>query len=993
MNLLSTFTLLCLGLGQLSLTTVNFMVDPNRLTWWRTKWSPGAIQLSVNNKGRSGVTVSFLFTPTTAVLNGILEVTFPAGFAVVSYPANAQTADGQVVQVAGQSYTSGADYLVSVQGVTNPTTSGPYGPFALRTRYNAGGQQVDVNLSFGTVYICGDPGTLGSLGVSLAGTSIKNAINKSGNTLSFKFTIGVTLWRYDTFVISIDPRWTVSTGLSCSSADYVGKVNNFNGTNAANPHSLECVASSKVTATTTQQVYVYGLATDETELVATPDNKFVDLRVSGVTTPGIVTPTNPYSWTVQTFRFGTATMLETASQSTGPEVVADTIGAALWIPTWGTSPSDLVPTSAYFMDLSFTLTNKVPTGGTIEVVVSEDVATGDVAWTGNAPNNCYLVINIGRATKCVITAPSTITLTNFPDLAAGTMVKMRNVVKITTSNDGSAKVVTIRTFGVGGVTGGYIIDSGASLGTFKVSSNTATQIANFSILFQDSTSTTSAVEDSAGGTGDYTQGVQFVLVPSPISDVGSTSAFTIACPFTPAVDDFSIGVPSNDFVFKDSSTVTAIDMVTGLTALTTNKPTLTVNSGVSTLGSIKFTGNIGTIASGVHLLMTQSASVTAFITLPRVVNNFATAYECSASIQTSGKPTHRGAVRFQVIAQAWLTNTFSLPCSTQVDGVPAMFAIKPAVLAVGTSSAAVTYYVEIELPGTAGLNCGLTVTPVNTPNNEDVMNFAVSYPVERSTSDTLTAKMYTNGAYSFVAVTGFTSLSPASSADTTLYIPIGGQPESTYTPRVRSYYILAADPRYKFITHEEDFNVLTFLKATDPLPFPIRDVIAASNTLTAGEISTSNLKMDLKVSVVVATDHYFYFMFPPGFGWSSSPSVINADSTIPASIVYTPYTSVKFFSSPAASFRFAGALVYARVGSAVMSLPDSSNAMTETINFRGLKVPLSSGTQYLVAVLGAATQTADCGNVSNSIVLQSIPGTIKALSISPATSKSRGPDG
>ena len=58
---------------------VDAQLDPDRIGWWRTKWAPAPIQLSVNNRGQAS-SVTFFLSPATSIANGVLEVSFPVGF-------------------------------------------------------------------------------------------------------------------------------------------------------------------------------------------------------------------------------------------------------------------------------------------------------------------------------------------------------------------------------------------------------------------------------------------------------------------------------------------------------------------------------------------------------------------------------------------------------------------------------------------------------------------------------------------------------------------------------------------------------------------------------------------------------------------------------------------------------------------------------------------------------------------------------------------------
>ena len=177
-------------------------------------------------------------------------------------------------------------------------------------------------------------------------------VNASGGTLIFTFTIGVSLWRYDNFVLGFDSQWTVATGAACASIQTAGRVNNFNGTNTASLNSLQCVVAGS-------KVYIYGLAVDGIDLTATTDNQYVKLSVTSITNPPYVGGT--YSgFSASTYRFGTYTMLETGNAATVPTVTAGTIVSTTWTQTWGLAATSMLAGSNYFMDMSVTTLNRFP---------------------------------------------------------------------------------------------------------------------------------------------------------------------------------------------------------------------------------------------------------------------------------------------------------------------------------------------------------------------------------------------------------------------------------------------------------------------------------------------------------------------------------------------------------------------------------------------------------------------------------------------------------
>ena len=402
-------------------------------------------------------------------------------------------------------------------------------------------------------------------------------INTPGNTLSFKCTISQSLWRYDTFVISLDNRWTVNSGATSSSMDYSGKVNNFNGTNSASPHSLQCSITQKSATVSSQIAYIYGLAVDGIDTTV-DDNKYVDLRITSVVAPEAALSGNPYSWTITTYRFGTYTILEQFPITTDPKVTTDVISSVTWGPTWTSAVSEQAFGLSYFMDMSITLKSKISTGGYIEITISEKLNTiGTNVWTPAAmTNNCFVISFISNSVTCTVTGTNMITLSGLPEMAASSTIKIRNLVEISTAASGTGRVTSVKSFRKST----YPVDasSSTSLGTISIAT-TSTPVTTFNIAFTTATGT--ATVDAAGGNGVNTQSVQFIIISPSWGDyvLSSDTTITIGCPFTSGIDNFGIGTPtsSSDFYYTDNNSASAL-AASQTSNIATNKPNIVVGS-------------------------------------------------------------------------------------------------------------------------------------------------------------------------------------------------------------------------------------------------------------------------------------------------------------------------------------------------------------------------------------------------------------------------------
>jgi len=913
-------------------------LGPGRITGWRSGWTPGNVHLSVNNLAQPS-TATFYFSVSTDLHNGVLEVAFPAGFRLPGPHEH-------LVQLTNQSFQSGLDYSVPIEGLTNPSAAGGYGPFALRTRHTASGQPVDANLAFACVYITAAPGAITALSVSMPRGSA--TVNTSGHSLAFRFGLSSPLWRFDTFVLGIDSRWKAGLGLICSSVAYAGKWNHFNGSDPASPHTLQCVSLPS-----SHKVYVYGLNVD---LI---DPQYIDLRIDSITTPNAVHP--DYTWTVETYRFQTGTLLDTGKSQAALAVLPAKISTVSWKPTWGLAASEMVSGGSYFMDLGLTVVSGLSGGGSIRVSVTEDVTTGDGSWVEGW--NCYVITYLSRDVQCAL-SPGLITLSNLPPIPPSALIQIRNVVKITSKADDIGQVNYVKTF-LGPVSANLLVDAGGGLAQFSLS-RLSGRLYAFDLLFQDSTSTavTPGLYRNAGGAGSLKQAFQFTILGNPHSDFSTATTFAIACPFSAGIEDFSIGVPWAKYYYKDDWTTSGIDMNTAQVALTSNEPVLTWAKGRNGHGALVFTGAIGPLLNGIHILVYQTGSPGAYISLPRVANNLATAYECHVAAVTEGKHSQRAALRFLISPQDLAIKAFSLPCTDAVNGVPGIFTFQPAVFPVPANDNAVSYYVEVRIAGALGLNSGVQVSPVNSQNGEEVLSYAAEYPVSASVQD-CTGRLYVWGGANYVAVTG---LGTVYAAPISLYVPLGGLTAGSFlAATLASFYLQTSDPRYKHILHSASTNALVL---SSPLP-------ALSTPLPSLSPSASSLSLSLYTGSSYASSYYFYILLPQGWQWNSARAVQHQGAG-------SDYASVHYFTG-SQKFSFPGVLV--STGSLYLG-----TTATPTVSIRGVSVPVGAGNQALQVYIGSTSANSACSRVF-ALPLTINAGSITQVSLSPTAIAARGPDG
>lgn len=948
--------------------TVNPGLDPDRITWWREKWSPAPILLSVNNKAVTGVSVTFYFRPSTSLASGVLEIQFPTGFGLTTVAG----ASGQIYQTT-QAIAGGVDSYVTVPGVTNPSTTGPYGPFALRTRYSASSQTVDLNLSFGSVYVVGDAGTLGSLTVSLSTTGGNPVINKSGNSLLFKFRIAVSLWRFDTFVLNIDSRWSIGTSAGCSSQDYPGRWNHFNGSNPASPHSLNCLVSSK-SPTTGQTVYIYGLAVAGVNTAQTTDNQYVALQVNSVTTPDRVLIVNNYSWKVATTRFGTNTVLETGSVTGFPAVLPDVIYSATWKPTWGMPVTGIIQGIAVFMDLAFPLANSIPKGGGIAITVSEDVSS--LTWPGLGLN-CFLVTPL-LGSSCSTGASGAISINNLPSVSQGTFITLRNIVKFTSIAGTGAKAISIKTYD-GTAGSSNEIDSGQNLPLLTISSG-GTLATSLDVKLVQGTGAALTIGDNpVGGTGDSTGFLTF-RIQADNSLLSATSQVTFYCPISVSGEDFSLSIPAGvNNVWKTSLALPA-DMTAGTTAFTSVSITPGSNGNLGTIQWAVPAGLIG-LAAGTYISVSHYMTVGANvgISLPKVAVNLATAYECRMEIADSAglKAAHRFVTQLSVSPRPFALASFELPCLDGIPGAPGIFQVSPDLIPLQVSSPTATYYLEFQFGWTQTAASTATGLTIGTSRSE-----AVDYPVQSSASGT-SAKLYADSATTVTLLfTGYSQVLPGLSAANKLsvYFPLPiNTPATSPTVTISSTYLLQSDPRYAYVTFKANVSLQgTTTTAVTGTAFAA--ATGTGTTVTNGGFvdNTNGLALSLKLTAALTqTSPWVYFLLPVGSIWGSNKVAL---------VTGGGFGLTLYFSSPTNTFSFPGLLVQTGPGSLL------SNTAETTYTLKGFALPLGASASLSLRITQGDSTNSAC--VATSLVpVIAAAGTISSVSIAPNSVLARGPEG
>lgn len=949
---------LWLAVGEQVVGTYNQMLDPGRLYGWKTKWATAPIDLSKTNAGSTGVSVSFNFNPSTSLPSGFLEVTFPAAFGLTAIATSGVAVSGQVVQIPA-TLTAGQDTTLTVGPVSLPATAGPTALFALRTRLTSGGQVIDANLNFGNVYISPQEGKIAGGSVAFTTSQSSTTINKSGNVLTFKFTLGKTLWKHDLIKITTDPYFTLNLGASqCLSVDTTGYINNFNGTSASSPHKLNCVASGKVVGQE-QTLWIYGLSVPRID-AGIKDNTFVTIQVPGFTNPDRVYPAS--AWSIETVRFGTKNTLEALQLSTGPVATAGTVISGSWNPTWGMASSYLVNGLSVYMDLAFTLVNSVPLSGIVTVTTSE-----------KAGSSCTVLTSLGAGTECTATTnPGVFTVTGFDVIPAGTVVTLRHVL-IVSSAGAAAASFTVTSVD----SSSRAIDQSAALGSFTVSgASSLSRITDFQVQLQLKNGDPA---NAAGGPGDSSQYIAFGV--KTLNPALTAAGVDIYCPITTSMDDFQFSIPTTSSTYyKDSdsdnfSTATGT-LGAGVLAAAGTAPTIVAGSmdAAMTPGKISFSPGSDLVGKTAFWLGIYASS--GIITLPRVINNAKTAYECRIEIaQTSGTTPLKwiGVHQFSITAQPFTTFTASYFCSnTQVDGNPLRVTFLPKQIDIMTATATRTYYVEVGMPTEFTPRHGLVE--------------GAAYPVDSNLSTgvmmTVGSRAPPTGSSFGHQVSGMGLISASLSSPIYLYFPVSAVTVTSLTFSLQSYYTLAADKQaLKYITHYST-TAITLAAGSATSQSQLLNIV--NNGPINGSSMSTPLRLTTSIGTALTGDTYFYLVFPKGYVFNNLRDV---QSSQPSS--GSGFSEKKYFSSPSSSFPFPGILV--KVTTSTARIDTTS---TEIAVF-GLVVPLGKDTGSQLTLVHSNVG-GDLGSTCYMKVTQNLTtsaGTISQWTVSPSTIKARGPGG
>ena len=920
----------------------NQMLDPGRLTWWRTQWSPSAVGLSQSNAGAKAVRLTFYLTPTTSVVQGVLEAACPGVMAATQVALACK---------------AGENLAISFGPVDLPSVEGAYGPCSVVSRLSPAGQIIDANLNFAMVYISPPATPLTSLSVDFANGASKT-VRSAGNPIIFKMTLQKDLWRYDLFKITTDPNFNLtSLHMNCSSETVknndVDTINYFTGTVPGNSHALDCLASSKVQGQP-QTIWVYGLNTSFILMDIMTDAKSINLRVPGFINPDTTTVSDS-QWTVETVRFGTTHVLESLRKSSNLGISTASLASIAWKTTWGLAPTELPSGLQLYTDLTFTLANPVPLGGFIQVNFRDDTCA--------AVNFCF--VTTSPVLKCdPIDSFKALRLDPYAALEANTVITVRFIVLIKATSGFAVLEVTSSAASEKNIDKGVV--------SFPVASTASVLGFQLTMKLQEQGG---MEQNKAGGTGDSSQMIVFKF-DGLTNNILTASNVFIYCPFSSAPDDFQIGVPapltteyktSGDTDFRTSAAVGSAP-----TSNNGSPPKLLPAARSSpSPGSLGFSA--GALQAGQNILTFGLSGDR--ITLPKVATNSATAYECRVEIldSTKTKPKLVAVYQFEIAAQSFSTLTFSAFCANVHNGAPVKVQFLPSILDLPASTAFRTFYLELALPNSA------FTTLIGAQLQE-----GDSYPVVSNLSTsilmTVTAAQSVNSPSTFSHMVSGMGLVPAAGSTVDVYFPVSGKSNTSATITALTFFTLVNDPRQlKYVIHSGVTSAYAQKASASTLSLSTINLTLGSNLIVNGS-PVSSFTFKAKLASAITGDTYFYLVFPAGYSFTSLRDMQSSTLT------QSSFSDKKFFSSPSPKFPFPGVLVRTTTaGAQISSTTESSLSLT------GLVAPLGVDLAAVLTFVHGASNgdmTQACSAYASKPLVASL-GYIQRLQVSPSSIRAR----
>lgn len=955
-------------------------IDPGRITWWRSKWSPIAIELSKINERATGVEVKVRWRSTYDIEDCLLEVELPSSF-ILSDSGKKLTKN--LGPIAG-----GVDQFTTMtQTVTNPAT-GVYGPVKIRTRHFVSngstgwtGQIVDANENFSMLYISPAENTY-TTGLTVAILESYPKVGDKGKTLRVQFKLASDLWKYDLVKLTTDSHFTLASSVTCSSYKETGQISYFNGTTTASPLSVKCASSVSSSNAESDILYVYGLGNDIDTSIETANS--VEIRVSSVTLPDRKYTT--FLWKLEILSYTNRWVYQSGTYTAGPTINSGAIVSASWTPTWSQITKDkILPKMQIYINVSITTVNPIPELGTLVFEFSEPI--DKTKYRGNTATGCYINNNIAGF-KCDVNALGTqVTMEGFKDTPSTTFVI---TVMAVFNSDTRASITSITTKD----SNGLVIDTASNAGLSMIGSTSSYTLLNFNtdVIGLSLTCGTNTIE-SCNKILPSTQHLWWKMgVLGQTTYIRSGVKFTIYLPFVTTSDAaaqekaFYINNDTNLQSRYVGHSDVAIAETSGIDNIGYKKvtPVITPSSGRDS-GNITWTfdttfSTYSSIVQKTTVYFSLSRSSGDVMTIPYVAENAETRYQTAVEIKdTNTIPSFNpyvATIQFPITAMAWSTATF-VPFSTaNLAGLPATASVLPIsgipFPLYGSSYTGRTYYIEVELTNYntsknrmgSGLQEGDTFPCV--PKSGTVKLSSITCDIVQEDTKVL------------IRMKGFQQLTSADSG-INWFFTLGSQATPiSETPKIRGVVYEDNDlKKVKNIIYEKSATAYTPVVATSTVVHTI-----TYSSITAGDVILDTRNLGAHALLGTGNTDTLVYIFPAGY---------TIDSTIAAMTLAKTGATSKMTNIMSFSAKGLGWATLVGDESTASDIISSSTTFT-LMNINGVKVVEYKKTDNVIRVLSKYGYSAAAASIySATAVFEVSAGLFTNISVSPTTIKGKGP--
>lgn len=743
--------------------------DPGVLSWSQTTWSLNPITLSESNAG-STVSFTFSFHTFTSLSSGVFCVDLPLSFE--------QTTECEQIS----DFSSDTDYSVTIHNIDLPSSSGPYGPFTVYTATSESGNIIDINHNFGTIWVYDSYATKTD-GLTLILGSSEVATDTE---IIFSFSVGVAMWEYDYFKISLPSLY------SMSSAACVSQSSEYLAGSGTDTTKLDCEYSDGI-------LIVFGNVKEIPGSDSAPVT--ITVQISLFNNPGSVVSASDLKWSLKTMKYCTNQVLEEFTAE-GPLLDYKNLVIKSWLPVVSKS---LVAGCNGYTTLTFTIALEIPTDGYL-IFTFTDADLEALAWESDSSQST------SSGTKGFYSLDSSI--------EADCNLPSETILSCTTTSAVSPGDYTLTIFPSFSSTSAEVVIS-----TTDEDSNSIQVSDSYYLNYSSSVILTSGkVSFSVDNTGTYTANaytsvIMYFSIVSPVDlNVGDTIKLTM--PFG-----------NTDTSFSTSGTLKANTLIRSSTVNSYASQSLTQNNDPVISGKVITVTMCEDAVAGKNIYIyfsSDNGGTSPVITLPKIQSNIETLYEFSVSI-TKSNVEYVFAGPITIFGKEFTSATGALLCSSSVAGVPFEVSLEPSY----DFSYKAGVYIAVEFTGySEDLGSGL--------------EFGDAYPVDTSlTGVTFTLRknmIRIDGLTSIDSTKSYAFSFPIGAGSTSSY---SATAKVFYLVSDVEYVIMSSDLNYDLNAlgskHFSDINAETYLDSSQITPkvlseFSLKFQLTYTTTYSTGYI-------------------------------------------------------------------------------------------------------------------------------------------------------------